>query len=361
MAASALAAADGIVFGGTADRRFFALDPDNGDVLWETRLNGDISGAPVTFEIDGRQYLAVGAGGRIGQATSYARLTDITLPQGSGVVWVFALPEREQKPSRCAALVSLAEVREQALANRKLARSGGNPLADKALRQPLRRQRVAAVVHGFRSSFRDWAEETDHPRQVVEAALAHVVRNPVEAAHARSDLFERRRRLMTDWAAYLADTQQSASSDRGTSGTRTHRNRSTLTPAEFDPILPPPIDHTAPQTSQAETRSRTDIKRSTDRAGRDIERDRRTRRSRRATKKIRAMKRVTVERPIKRTPTSDPETTTGLLPNKLVGRTQPTQCPHIGLARGCCGRRPLRRSRRGARPTGFWHTDACVR
>ena len=95
MTASALATAGGIVFGGTADRRFFALDADTGDVLWETRLNGDISGAPVTFEIDGRQYLAVGAGGRIGQTTSYARLTDITLPQGSGVMWVFALPERE--------------------------------------------------------------------------------------------------------------------------------------------------------------------------------------------------------------------------------------------------------------------------
>ena len=98
MTASALATAGGIVFGGTADRRFFALDADTGDVLWETRLNGDISGAPVTFEIDGRQYLAVGAGGRIGQTTSYARLTDITLPQGSGVMWVFALPEHNQNP-----------------------------------------------------------------------------------------------------------------------------------------------------------------------------------------------------------------------------------------------------------------------
>ena len=57
------------------------------------------------------------------------------------------------------------------------------------------------MPHGFRSSFRDWAaEETDHPREVVEAALAHRVQNPVEAAYARSDLFERRRRLMDDWA-----------------------------------------------------------------------------------------------------------------------------------------------------------------
>ena len=46
-------------------------------------------------------------------------------------------------------------------------------------------------------------EETDHPREVIEAALAHVVRNRVEAAYARSDLFERRRVLMDDWARYL--------------------------------------------------------------------------------------------------------------------------------------------------------------
>ncbi len=93
MTASALATAGGVVFGGTADRRFFALDAENGERLWETRLNGDISGAPVTFTVDGRQYLAVGAGGRIGQTTSYARFTGTTLPQGSGVMWVFALPE----------------------------------------------------------------------------------------------------------------------------------------------------------------------------------------------------------------------------------------------------------------------------
>ena len=98
MTAAALATGGGLVFGGTADRRLFALDADNGEMLWETRLNGDISGAPVTFEVDGRQYLAVGAGGRIGQTTSYARLTGITLPQGSGVIWVFALPEDNDGP-----------------------------------------------------------------------------------------------------------------------------------------------------------------------------------------------------------------------------------------------------------------------
>ena len=78
------------------------------------------------------------------------------------------------------------------------------PLDDKRLRRLLRQLRIPAVPHGFRSSFRDWAaEETDHPREVIEAALAHVVRNRVEAAYAHSDLFARRRRLMDDWAAYL--------------------------------------------------------------------------------------------------------------------------------------------------------------
>ncbi len=82
---------------------------------------------------------------------------------------------------------------------------GGKPLDDRRFRRLLQRHRVAAVPHGFRSSFRDWAaEETDHPREVIEAALAHVVQNKVEAAYARSDLFERRRRLMDEWAAYLA-------------------------------------------------------------------------------------------------------------------------------------------------------------
>ena len=82
----------------------------------------------------------------------------------------------------------------------------GKQLEEKQLRRMFRKHGIAAVPHGFRSSFRDWAaEETDHPREVIEAALAHVVQNRVEAAYRRTDLFERRRRLMNDWAAYLAD------------------------------------------------------------------------------------------------------------------------------------------------------------
>ena len=53
------------------------------------------------------------------------------------------------------------------------------------------------------TSLPEWLK-TDHPREMIEAALAHVVRNQVEAAYARTDLFRRRRILMDDWARYLA-------------------------------------------------------------------------------------------------------------------------------------------------------------
>ena len=80
----------------------------------------------------------------------------------------------------------------------------GRSIASSTLPKMLKYHGIAAVAHGFRSSFRDWAaEKTDHPREVIEAALAHVVPNKVEAAYARSDLFERRRLLMDDWAGYL--------------------------------------------------------------------------------------------------------------------------------------------------------------
>ena len=78
------------------------------------------------------------------------------------------------------------------------------PLGNTAMSELLRALRIAAVPHGFRSSFRDWAaEETDHPREVAEAALAHKVRNPIEGSHRRTDLFDRRGWLMDDWADYL--------------------------------------------------------------------------------------------------------------------------------------------------------------
>lgn len=81
----------------------------------------------------------------------------------------------------------------------------GKPLSNLAMLMHLRRADLPYTVHGFRSSFRDWAsEQTGVSREVCEAALAHTIKNKAEAAYARSDLFERRRKLMEAWANYLA-------------------------------------------------------------------------------------------------------------------------------------------------------------
>ena len=97
----------------------------------------------------------------------------------------------------------------------------GKPLSDATLSQLIKELGIAAVPHGFRSSFRDWAaKQTNTPREVVEAALAHTVRNPTAAAYARSDLFERRGRLMDDWAAYLSGAHGQVRHDDGNRGSR---------------------------------------------------------------------------------------------------------------------------------------------
>jgi integrase len=65
--------------------------------------------------------------------------------------------------------------------------------------------RADVTVHGFRSCFRDWAaEQTAFPHDVVEMALAHTVGSKVEVAYKRTDLFEKRRKLMAAWATFCA-------------------------------------------------------------------------------------------------------------------------------------------------------------
>src|SRR5262249_48632883 len=90
-----------------------------------------------------------------------------------------------------------------ALADPVFARAG-KPLSNMAL---LKMLALAGhddlTVHGFRSTFRTWAaERTAFPREVIEAALAHVVGNKVEAAYQRGDLFDKRRGLMEAWAEF---------------------------------------------------------------------------------------------------------------------------------------------------------------
>ena len=75
----------------------------------------------------------------------------------------------------------------------------------------LRRMKVEVTVHGFRSAFRDWVgEATSFPREIAEAALAHVVGDETERAYRRGDSLEKRRTLMEAWSVFC-DAQRSAS------------------------------------------------------------------------------------------------------------------------------------------------------
>jgi integrase len=84
-------------------------------------------------------------------------------------------------------------------------RKAGRPLSNMALNMLLRRLGHGdCTVHGFRSSFRDWAGEcTEFPREIAEAALAHIVGDETERAYRRGDALEKRRRLMEVWAEFL--------------------------------------------------------------------------------------------------------------------------------------------------------------
>lgn len=81
----------------------------------------------------------------------------------------------------------------------------GTAISNATMDAVLDRLDLDFTVHGFRSTFRDWAGDcTDHPREVVEAALAHAVGDAVERAYRRGDALEKRRKLMQDWADFLA-------------------------------------------------------------------------------------------------------------------------------------------------------------
>jgi len=82
--------------------------------------------------------------------------------------------------------------------------SGDKPLSDMSLTACMRRLNLTAVPHGFRSTFTDWvAERTSYPSEVREMALAHAIGNDTEAAYRRGDLFDKRRRLMEEWATFI--------------------------------------------------------------------------------------------------------------------------------------------------------------
>ena len=85
--------------------------------------------------------------------------------------------------------------------------SKNTPLSDMTLTAVLRRMKVDAVPHGFRSTFATWAQErTGYPSDVRERALAHTVGNKTTGAYERGDQFDKRIQLMADWANFMSTT-----------------------------------------------------------------------------------------------------------------------------------------------------------
>ncbi len=135
----------------------------------------------------------------------------------SGKVWT--IPAERMKaakehviPLSEAALRILAELRDQSDGDYVFPGPKGKPISNMAGLALLKRMgRADLTVHGFRSTFRDWAgESTAHPREVIEHALAHQLKDKAEAAYQRGTLFEKRRVLMADWAAFCDTVPASA-------------------------------------------------------------------------------------------------------------------------------------------------------
>ena len=143
---------------------------------------------------------------RSGEAMG-ARWSEIDLERG-----IWTVPRERMKAGRQHRVPLSARARE-IVVGLAVARAGdlvfpgakaGRPLSTMALEMVLRRMKVDATVHGFRSSFRDWsAEMTSTPREVAEAALAHTLESKVEAAYRRTDLFSKRADLMEQWSRYM--------------------------------------------------------------------------------------------------------------------------------------------------------------
>lgn len=132
----------------------------------------------------------------------------------NSAAWV--IPGERMKSGR-PHTVPLTERAITILEKRKTAHSGisdfvfeskpGKPLSNMALLMLMRRMQVGAVPHGFRSSFRDWAEEcTNTPREVAEACLAHIVGDKTERAYKRTELLVKRRKLLDLWAKHSLGT-----------------------------------------------------------------------------------------------------------------------------------------------------------
>ncbi|MGA2953911.1 MAG: integrase arm-type DNA-binding domain-containing protein [Caulobacteraceae bacterium] len=162
--------------------------------------------------------------GQGARALEFAILTAARSGEVRGATWseidlearIWTIPAARMKATRehrvplsDAALAILAGLPRMAGSDLVFVAPRGGDLSDMTLSAVCRRMKVEAVPHGFRSTFRDWvAERTAYPGEMAEMALAHAIGNKVEAAYRRGDLFDRRRRMMEEWAAYCATIER---------------------------------------------------------------------------------------------------------------------------------------------------------
>jgi integrase len=145
--------------------------------------------------------------------TLHATWTEVDLPARTWTIpgerMKVGVAHRIPLSPRCVEILTRAQVLSDDSPYVFPGRRRARPLSNMTFLMTLRRMRRNDVTtHGFRSSFRDWAaERTNVPGAVCEAALAHTVRDKVEAAYFRTDLFERRRELMNAWAAFATGNE----------------------------------------------------------------------------------------------------------------------------------------------------------
>jgi integrase len=184
---------------------------DMGDFMKRLRANGSMSAKALEFLV------------LTGVRSGSVRLADRSEIDFTKKLWVIPAAHTKTKqehrvPLAPQAIKLLLSLPTMAGTTKLFPSARGGALSDMALSQLMRGMRdrgelhVEAVPHGFRSTFRDWgAEQTSYPDEIRKAASGHTVGDSVQQAYQRSDLLEKRRRMMNDWAEFLDKTSASRS------------------------------------------------------------------------------------------------------------------------------------------------------
>ena len=162
-------------------------------------------------ELRGKHYPSV-------RALEFTILTAVRTSEAIGAKWsevdldeqVWTVPGERTKSGRPhrvplsdRAVAILKDQKTEATSDFVFINGGGKPLSNMAMLELLKGMRPGLTVHGFRSTFSDWARDrTAYSRDVIEMALAHIIKDKSEAAYRRGDALDKRRRLMTEWAKF---------------------------------------------------------------------------------------------------------------------------------------------------------------